>query len=206
MLFSAVLYALAAWLIAKRANKRQDEARELFEAPYITSWIFEKDSWETFAKCSFSHHATWVTVLVGRLLYRRHRRFQSHVHCCVLSRGSLYQMGNMLSLQPATSCTTAMMYNLLSVHLERKSVDEVLMNILTINLKTRGKNSDLAVTVMVPVPDVMTQRVMSCIPSFVEGYTTEYTINVEDIVPMSKKMEPVTIVHQVNVTKDDITM
>jgi len=147
-----------------------------------------------------------VVIVMGILLYRRYRGFRRDVHCCVLGRGTFYQMGTMVPLQPATSYTVSTIYNLLSVHFEKRSVGELQMNILTINMKTRGKHSDMPATVMVPVPEVFTQRVISWIPTFVNGYTTEYTINLEDVIPMSKKMQPTQPVHHVTVTKDDITM
>jgi len=129
------------------------------------------------------------------LLYYHFRGFNPKVHSCVLARGSLYQMNSFMSLQPAIALRDKGIFNLISVRLERKMIYGISLNILCVNVAV--KNGGLLGTppcIEVPVPDVMLQSVTSWAQQFVEGYTSDIIVDLEQPV-YTKEPVPTLVQH-----------
>ncbi|PRP80794.1 hypothetical protein PROFUN_11534 [Planoprotostelium fungivorum] len=113
--------------------------------------------------------------LIGRIiLYPRYRSYSPTVHCCVLGRGSIYILGTMYTLQPATDSPSPTARYLISIALEEKMIETNMTKILRLHLNSNtyryGKSSH---TAEAPVPDHFVQSVSQWMYTLAEGYTEE---------------------------------
>ncbi|PRP89058.1 major facilitator superfamily membrane protein [Planoprotostelium fungivorum] len=112
------------------------------------------------------------SLMVILFVYPRFRRYQPTYHCCVLSRGAIYTLGQLYVLQPAASLVDSMIYNLLSITLEEKDIYGLKMKVLRIELKTTFQN-EVRETIEIPVPEALTQAVDKWMCDLAEGFTVE---------------------------------
>ncbi|PRP86263.1 hypothetical protein PROFUN_05404 [Planoprotostelium fungivorum] len=70
-------------------------------------------------------------LIIFTFLYPCLRSYSPTVHCCVLGRGSVYTLGTMYSLQPATEGPDFTAYSLMSVNLQEKMMDTTVLRLET---------------------------------------------------------------------------
>ncbi|PRP89766.1 hypothetical protein PROFUN_00108 [Planoprotostelium fungivorum] len=106
-------------------------------------------------------------------IYPRNIRYSSTIHCCVLGRGSVYTLGTMYTLRPATAPSTSQSHNLLSVVLQEKTIEKMTMTLLCLEMKKGEQDRETVETLEMPVPDPMVQDVSRWMIAMARDYTDD---------------------------------
>ncbi|PRP77329.1 hypothetical protein PROFUN_05574 [Planoprotostelium fungivorum] len=197
-------------IIRKLSKKRQPEVTALFGENYIGSWVYDRVGWSALveeagrrtpgeaAACGlislilgllfgiFVLPIVLIILLIVFIARNSSKRIHPDYHSCVLARGLLYRLGQLIPLQPAAAAPCRTLYNLMAIHLDRRPFRRDMVNVLTITLTHADKKMrQHCESIQVPVPDNMLPSVVAWIPIFAQGYTNDVIINVGQIVQVT---------------------
>eukprot|EP01117_Protostelium_nocturnum_P014597 TRINITY_DN5566_c0_g1_i1.p1 TRINITY_DN5566_c0_g1~~TRINITY_DN5566_c0_g1_i1.p1 ORF type:complete len:338 (+),score=73.16 TRINITY_DN5566_c0_g1_i1:29-1042(+) len=117
-----------------------------------------------------------ITLFFG--IYQRYRKHDSTFHCCILSKGSYYWMGNMHYFQKWNGMMNPMVKNLHSVSLDfakirREKIGMVVLGFRSVDSSGRMIQSEAEI----PIPLDKSEEIGLLLKKFSSGYTSNVFLN-----------------------------
>eukprot|EP01117_Protostelium_nocturnum_P004930 TRINITY_DN1786_c0_g1_i1.p1 TRINITY_DN1786_c0_g1~~TRINITY_DN1786_c0_g1_i1.p1 ORF type:complete len:342 (+),score=70.05 TRINITY_DN1786_c0_g1_i1:87-1112(+) len=122
-------------------------------------------------------------IVLSHTQYQRFRKFRPDVHCMVLSRGAVYTLGNMHSLQHCTADPSSFMTNLVKVNVGRREIgpfsDQAMLELNGYTVDNKGHR--IPVELEAPVPEDAVQNLIRWLPELVQPYGSELVVDFDGL-------------------------
>eukprot|EP01117_Protostelium_nocturnum_P004931 TRINITY_DN1786_c0_g1_i2.p1 TRINITY_DN1786_c0_g1~~TRINITY_DN1786_c0_g1_i2.p1 ORF type:complete len:352 (+),score=90.61 TRINITY_DN1786_c0_g1_i2:299-1354(+) len=134
--------------------------------------------------CPFLGAGLFIFLLILSLTqYQRFRKFKPDVHCMVLSRGAVYTLGNMHSLQHCTAYPSSLMMNLVKVKMGRREIgpftDQAMLELIGFTVNHKGHR--IPIHLEAPVPEDAVQHLIRWLPELVQPFGSELVVDFDGL-------------------------